>query len=136
MQGDLLANVGGDDRRRMLDKKETFHKEPLLDKDLVLGSGYYAEYRTDDARLTIELLKKAAEFGATIINYCEMESFVYDANQEIESLNCIDYNSGKRINIRARNYVSAAGPWVDKIRKKDNSINHKYFKSIFCSSEI
>ena len=123
---DLLANVGGDDRRRMLDKKETFKKEPLLDKDLVLGSGYYAEYRTDDARLTIELLKKAAEFGATIINYCEMESFVYDANQEIESLNCIDYNSGKRINIRARNYVSAAGPWVDKIRKKDNSINHKY----------
>jgi len=123
---DLLANVGGDDRRRMLDKKETFKKEPLLDKGLILGSGYYAEYRTDDARLTIELLKKAAEFGATIINYCEMESFVYDANQEIESLNCIDYNSGKRINIRARNYVSAAGPWVDKIRKKDNSINHKY----------
>ena len=80
---DLLANVGGDDRRRMLDKKETFYKEPLLDKDLVLGSGYYAEYRTDDSRLTIELLKKAAEFGATIINYCEMESFVYDANQEI-----------------------------------------------------
>ncbi|NVJ89144.1 MAG: glycerol kinase GlpK [Flavobacteriaceae bacterium] len=123
---DLLANVGGDDRRRMLDKEETFYKEPLLDKKTVLGSGYYAEYRTDDARLTIELLKKAADFGATIINYCEMESFVYDSEGKIESLNCVDHNTGKKFNIRARNYVSAAGPWVDDIRKKDNSINHKY----------
>jgi glycerol-3-phosphate dehydrogenase len=73
---DFLANVIGDDRRRMLDKKETINKEPLLDKDLVLGGGLYAEYRTDDARLTIEILKKAVEFGATIINYCEMESLI------------------------------------------------------------
>lgn len=123
---DMLANVGGDDRRRMLDKEETFAKEPLLDESTVLGSGFYAEYRTDDARLTIELLKKAAEFGATIINYCEMETLIYDSNNKIESLNCIDHNTGKKINITARNYVSAAGPWVDKIRKKDNSINHKY----------
>ena len=123
---DLLANVEGDDRRRMLDKTETFVKEPLLNKNTVLASGYYAEYRTDDARLTIELLKRASEFGATIINYFEMESFVYDSDFKIESLNCIDYNSGKKINIRARNYVSAAGSWIDLIRKKDNSINHKY----------
>ena len=123
---DLLANVSGDDSRRMLDKEETLAKEPLLDEEVVLGSGYYAEYRTDDARLTIELLKKAAEFGATIINYCEMQSFVYDSNNKIESLNCKDHNTGKKINISAKNYVSATGPWVDVLRKKDNSINHKY----------
>lgn len=123
---DMLANVGGDDRRRMLDKKETLEKEPLLDDAVVLGSGYYAEYRTDDARLTIEILKKATEFGATIVNYCEMESFVYDSEQKIESLNCIDKNTGKRLNITARNYVSAAGPWVDTLRKKDASMNNKH----------
>ena len=123
---DMLANVGGDDKRRMLNKEDTFKKEPLLDDSTVLGSGFYAEYRTDDARLTIELLKKASEFGATVINYCEMESIIYDNNNKIESLNCIDHNTGKKINLTARNYVSAAGPWVDKIRKKDNSINHKY----------
>ncbi len=123
---DMLANVGGVDKRRMLNKEDTFEKEPLLDEKTVLGSGYYAEYRTDDARLTIELLKKAAEFGATIINYCEMESIIYGSDHKIESLNCLDHNTGKKINIRGRNYVSAAGPWVDKIRKKDNSINHKY----------
>lgn len=123
---DLLANVGGDDRRRMLDKDETLNKEPLLDDDTVLGSGFYAEYRTDDARLTVEILKKATEFGATVLNYCEMESFVYDTNSKIESLNCIDHNSGKKLNIKAKNYVSAAGPWVDLLRKKDASMTNKY----------
>jgi len=123
---DFLANVIGDDRRRMLDKKETINKEPLLDKDLVLGGGLYAEYRTDDARLTIEILKKAVEFGATIINYCEMESFNYNEKSKIKSLNCIDHNSEKKLKIKARNYVSATGPWVDKLRSKDHSLNNKY----------
>ncbi|WP_303316762.1 glycerol-3-phosphate dehydrogenase/oxidase [Flavivirga abyssicola] len=123
---DILANVSGNDRRKMLDKNETLTKEPLLNESVVLGGGLYAEYRTDDARLTIEILKKAAEFGATIVNYCEMESFSYDADSKIEHLNCMDHNTGNKLSIKARNYVSAAGPWVDIVRKKDASMNHKY----------
>lgn len=123
---DILAKVEGDDRRRMLDKEEALAKEPLLDEATLLGGGYYAEYRTDDARLTIELLKKATEFGTTAINYCEMEEFVYDSNGKIKSINCLDHNTGIKLNITARNFVSAAGPWVDLLRKKDASMNNKY----------
>jgi glycerol kinase len=123
---DFLADVKGDDRRKMLDKGETIEKEPLLDEKVVLGGGLYAEYRTDDARLTIEILKKAASYGATIINYCEMESFNYDENHKIKSLNCKDGNSGNLFKIKARNYVSAAGPWVDTLRTKDQSMNKKH----------
>jgi glycerol-3-phosphate dehydrogenase len=123
---DFLADVKGDDRRRMLDKEETLEKESLLNKEVVLGSGLYAEYRTDDARLTIEVLKKAASFGATIINYCEMESFSYNDDSKIKSLNCADRNTGNTFKIKARNYVSAAGPWVDDLRVKDHSMNDKY----------
>ena len=122
---DILAKVEGDDRRKMLTKEETIAKEPLLDEDTLLGGGYYAEYRTDDARLTIELLKKATEFGATVINYCEMEEFVYNNEQKIQSINCVDHNTGVKLNITARNFVSAAGPWVDLLRKKDASMNNK-----------
>lgn len=123
---DFLADVEGDDRRKMLDKVETLQKEPLLDAETVLGGGYYSEYRTDDARLTIELLKKAAELGATVINYCEMNEFVYNENHKIESVHCFDHNSGKEVSISARNFVSAAGPWVDLLRKKDASVNNKH----------
>lgn len=122
---DILANVEGEDRRKMLSEEETIAKEPLLDESTILGGGFYAEYRTDDARLTIELVKKAAGFGATVLNYCEVEDFVYDGEGTIKSVNCIDHNDGVKLNITARNFVSAAGPWVDVLRKKDASMNNK-----------
>ncbi|WP_103069584.1 glycerol kinase GlpK [Aquimarina sediminis] len=123
---DFLANVEGDDKRKILSTQETLDKEPLLSKEGLTGGGYYAEYRTDDARLTIELLKKAASFGANSINYCEMTSFNYDENDKIRSLQCIDHNTKESFTIRSRNFVSAAGPWVDLLREKDHSMNNKH----------
>lgn len=122
---DFLADVKGDDRRKMLDKAETLEKEPLLNTQTVVGGGLYAEYRTDDARLTIEILKKATQLGATVVNYCEMTGFNYDSASKIESLNCKDLNTENVLTIKAKNYVSAAGPWVDNVRKKDKSITDK-----------
>jgi len=121
---DFLADVNDDDKRKMLDKNKTLKKEPLLDDQFLLGGGYYTEYRTDDARLTIEILKQAAGFGATIINYCEMTSFNY-TDSLIENIECIDPISKERIIIKANHYVSATGPWVDVIRKKDVSLDNK-----------
>jgi len=118
---DLLANVEGNDRRKMLDKPQTLKKEPLLDADTILGGGYYSEYRTDDARLTIELLKKASEFGATIVNYCEMKEFIYTVKGKIKSIECVDHNTEAKITITSQNFVSATGPWVDVLRNKDAS---------------
>ncbi|WP_111309060.1 glycerol-3-phosphate dehydrogenase/oxidase [Confluentibacter sediminis] len=121
---DFLADVNEDDKRKMLDKNKTLKKEPLLNEAVVLGSGFYTEYRTDDARLTIEILKKASEYGATVVNYCEMTSFNY-TDSKIENVECIDHHSKQRLIIKAAHYVSATGPWVDVIRKKDVSINNK-----------
>ncbi|WP_109302488.1 glycerol kinase GlpK [Aquimarina sp. AU474] len=123
---DFLANVEGEDQRKMLSVEETKTKEPLLNTKGLTGGGYYAEYRTDDARLTVELLKKAASFGANGINYCEMTSFNYDDNGKIKSLQCLDHNTKESFVIQSRNYVSAAGPWVDLLREKDHSMNNKY----------
>ncbi|MFL1012370.1 glycerol-3-phosphate dehydrogenase/oxidase [Flavisericum labens] len=123
---DYLADVNGDDKRVMLNKAETLEKEPLLDKSRVLGGGLYSEYRTDDARLTIEVLKTATSFGTTAINYCEMQSFNYDEHSKIKSLNCIDHNTKNQFTLKARHYISATGPWVDDLRKKDHSLTHKH----------
>ena len=121
---DFLAGVGADDKRKMLNKKQTLKKEPLLDSDRVLGGGYYAEYRTDDARLTIELIKKAASYGAVPVNYCKMTDFIHD-DQAIVGVVIEDVITGDRINVTASRVVSAAGPWVDHIRAKNQSLNHK-----------
>ncbi|MGN7457013.1 glycerol-3-phosphate dehydrogenase/oxidase [Paenibacillus pasadenensis] len=75
---DRLAGVKLRERRRMLGAEATAELEPLLRRDGLLGGGSYVEYRTDDARLTIEVAKKAAELGACAVNYVKAEGLLYD----------------------------------------------------------
>ncbi|MFA9271412.1 MAG: glycerol-3-phosphate dehydrogenase, partial [Baekduiaceae bacterium] len=57
--------------------------EPLLNKDKVKGGGLYFEYRTDDARLVIEIAKSAYEKGATLLNYAEIDHLIYNSEKQI-----------------------------------------------------
>jgi glycerol-3-phosphate dehydrogenase len=117
---DYLAGVKKTERRRMLSVKETLEKEPLLKQAGLKGSGYYVEYRTDDARLTIEVLKEAVKHGALAVNYARVEAFMYDQEQ-LTSVQVIDLISGEPYLVRARHIINAAGPWVDTLRDKDHS---------------
>jgi glycerol-3-phosphate dehydrogenase len=117
---DFLAGVKKQERRKMFSVKETMAKEPLLKREGLLGSGYYVEYRTDDARLTIEVMKKAAEHGAIAVNYARVESFLYDEGCVTGAL-VRDLISGEACEIRAARIVNATGPWVDKLREMDRS---------------
>ena len=114
---DLLASVEGDDKRKMLDRETAVKKEPLLDETDLEGAGYYAEYRTDDARLTIEVLKTAGANGATAVNYCEAEGFIRK-DDRITGVVARDSIGEKQLRINTRLVVNAAGPWVDDIREE------------------
>ncbi len=117
---DVLASVEGDDKRKMLDKKEALNKEPLLPKNILQGAGYYAEYRTDDARLTIEVLKTASQYNAQILNYTKANEFIYD-NKRVVGAKVSDVFSNEEYIIKAKYVVNAAGPWVDELRQINNS---------------
>lgn len=117
---DILADVNEDDQRKMLNKKETLEKEPLLSEEILLGSGFYAEYRTDDARLTIEIIKTAVNYGAMAINYAKAVSFLYE-NKQVCGVTATDETNGNTFNIHAKCVVNAAGPWVDELRELNNS---------------
>lgn len=121
---DVLAGVESVDQRKMLSKEEALEKEPLLDENTLEGAGIYAEYRTDDARLTIEVIKKAISYGAGCINYVRVEDFLYDNGKIVGAL-VRDMMNDETFNISARFVVSAAGPWVDELRKKNDSLKGK-----------
>lgn len=121
---DLLAGVESDDRRKMLSKRQALQLEPLLDERKLKGGGFYAEYRTDDARLTIEMIKRAANFGAKALNYCEAVEFLYDDDQ-ITGVQCKDTLSGESFSVKAQKVVSAGGPWVDRVRQLNGSLSGK-----------
>lgn len=121
---DFLADVQGIDRRRMLTREETLAEESLLRKDIIVGGGLYAEYRTDDARLTIEIIKTAAQYGALSLNYVKAEDFLYK-NGKIQGVRCNDLINKEKFIIKGTFVINAAGPWVDKLRKKDQSLQGK-----------
>ena len=117
---DILAQVTGDDKRKMLEKKEALKLEPLLPKKILKGAGYYAEYRTDDARLTIENIKTSLIYGALALNYAAVNDFVYKDGR-ISGVKIKDGISEKDFTIKTKYVISAAGPWVDELRSINNS---------------
>ena len=118
---DVLAAVEGEDKRKMLNQKEALIKEPLLPKDILKGAGYYAEYRTDDARLTLELIKTALNYDAKPINYSEVLEFIYE-EKRIVGATVKDVLTNTIFNIKSKYVINATGPWVDSLRLK-NQIN-------------
>ena len=117
---DYLAGVKRDERRKMLDVNSTSAKEPLLKTNGLLGGGTYVEYRTDDARLTMEVLKKAVDAGAAAVNYTKADRLLYD-NGKLVGVIAKDMITGKEYRVHARQVVNATGPWVDQLRAKDHS---------------
>ncbi|MDM5232334.1 glycerol-3-phosphate dehydrogenase/oxidase [Lysinibacillus pakistanensis] len=124
---DRLAGVKKNERRTMLSAQETSALEPLLNQDELVGGGYYVEYRTDDARLTIEVLKKAVEYGALCINYAEMTEFLYH-KKKLVGVQVKDHITGKTIEVHAAQIVNATGPWVDAVRQKDKVADKKQLR--------
>ncbi len=117
---DILAQVEGDDKRQMLEKKEALKLEPLLPKKILNGAGYYAEYRTDDARLTLENIKTSLQFGAKAVNYATVIDFVYE-NERVAGVTFRDEVFGDQYSISSKYVINAAGPWVDELRTLNQS---------------
>ena len=118
---DFLAKVEAEDQKESISREEAIEVEPLVKSDFLTGGILYSEYRTDDARLTIELVKKAEELGCESFNYLEMLRGIYGSEGKIEGIVCKDIQSGEELSFKAKTIVSAAGPWVDGIRKMDGS---------------
>ncbi|MBY0123531.1 glycerol-3-phosphate dehydrogenase/oxidase [Bacillus sp. S/N-304-OC-R1] len=117
---DYLAGVKKSERRKMLGIQETLNKEPLIKKEGLKGGGFYVEYRTDDARLTIEVTKAAFEKNAVMVNYTKVKELLYK-NGKVIGATVHDQLSGETYDIFAEKVINATGPWVDTIREKDGS---------------
>ncbi|WP_223592566.1 glycerol-3-phosphate dehydrogenase/oxidase [Neobacillus bataviensis] len=124
---DFLADVKKNERRSMLSASETHKREPLLRKEGLKGGGYYVEYRTDDARLTIEVIKQAVDKGALAVNYAKVEKLLYD-NGKVVGAEVVDQLTNKAYKIFAKKVVNAAGPWVDSVREMDQSKKGKHLQ--------
>lgn len=121
---DWLAGVKREDQRKMLTKSQTLGHEPLLKAHDIKGGALYAEYRTDDARLTIEIAKRAVAEGAVLVNYVHATDFLYqDGN--VRGVEAVDSIRHEKVRISAAVVVNATGPWVDEMRSLNKSLSGK-----------
>jgi len=122
---DRLAEVDRAERRTMLSRAETLAREPGLQTAGLQGGGLYVEYRTDDARLTMEVMKTAHEHGALVAHYAKAQELLYGEDGRVCGAQVIDLLSGHVFAIKAQAVINAAGPWVDDVRRLEGELDGK-----------
>jgi glycerol-3-phosphate dehydrogenase len=121
---DRMAKVRKEDRRKMLAADETIKLLPTIKKEGLLGSGFYSEYRTDDSRLTLSIIKTAVERGGVALNYVTVTEFLYNQDGKVEGVKMVS-REGEEVVINGKKIVNAAGPWSDELRKINKSLTKK-----------
>jgi glycerol-3-phosphate dehydrogenase len=76
----------------------------------------YLECRTDDARLTLTVVRTARAFGALVANHAEVDGLSTDASGRVTGACVADRITGEGFDVRARFTVNAAGIWSDRVR--------------------
>ena len=81
------------------------------------GGVVYSDGQFDDARLLVDLVKTAAEQGATLLNYARVTALLKDDRGQVNGLEIEDLESGDRASVAARVVVNATGPFCDGVRR-------------------
>lgn len=111
---DLLAGRLNMKRHRRLSRERVRQLAPtLVTKGLNNGFVYY-DGQTHDARLTLAILRTAAQYGATIVNYAEVTSFVMEQGKAVGVL-VHDRLNDQQLTVYARHIVNATGVFSEEI---------------------
>ena len=109
-----LAGKSSLKKSRQLTSGEVSQYVPGIKTDGLKGGIMYWEGWTNDALLTINTIRDAADKTAVVLNYCEATAFNRTLD-EVKSVQCLDKLTGEEFTISARVFVNATGVWLDKV---------------------
>jgi glycerol-3-phosphate dehydrogenase len=113
---DIMAGRRNIRWHRHLSRDKVIELAPaLVTEGLKEGFTYY-DAQTNDARLTLALIRTAAQHGATITNYTEAISFIEDKGK-ISGVTVRDVFSGQEVVVQARHVVNATGVYAERIEE-------------------
>jgi len=109
-------------QRALPNHKHLSHKRvqaaaPCLDPKIVLGGIEYFDAQVDDARHTMMILRTAGLYGATLTNHTRVESLIRNG-ETVVGAEVTDLDTGKRINVRAKSTIMAAGIWSNELHER------------------
>ncbi len=110
----MFAGSRGVKRHRRLSRNKVMELAPALVTEGLKEGFVYYDAQTNDARLTLALIRTAAQFGADIANYAEVTSFVTE-NGKVTGAHVRDQLGNQDITVRARHIVNATGVFSEQI---------------------
>jgi glycerol-3-phosphate dehydrogenase len=114
---DLTGGYRIGKRHRRISRDQAVAHLPLLDPERLVAGFLYFDAQTDDARLTLSLLRSAVDgFGAAAANYTPVVGFGRDDSGTVTGARVRDLEGDREFEIRARAVVNATGVWTDEVR--------------------
>ncbi|MBA2287718.1 MAG: glycerol-3-phosphate dehydrogenase/oxidase [Ktedonobacteraceae bacterium] len=111
---DILAGSRKVKAHRRLRREEVLKIAPTLATEGLKEGFVYYDAQTNDARLTMALVRTAAQYGATITNYTEVTSFISEEGRICGARVC-DRLSQQELTVRARHCVNATGIFAEQL---------------------
>ena len=116
---DLLAGRYGFGPSKILSTAQTIKRIPTLRTDGLRGGVIYYDGQFDDARLLINLVRTAADQGATLLNYTRVIAMTKDSNGYLNGAVFEDVETGAEYTVKAKVVINATGPFSDSLRQMD-----------------
>ncbi len=111
---DLMAgrlNIG---RHKRISAQETLRRAPTLRRQGLKKALLYYDAKTNDAQLTITVLRTAAQFGAVVTNYTEVTGFTR-ANGMLTGAVVRDALTNQEVTVSARHIINATGVFAELV---------------------
>ncbi|HEX8857723.1 MAG TPA: glycerol-3-phosphate dehydrogenase/oxidase [Actinomycetes bacterium] len=119
--GVLLYDTMGGARalpwHRHLSRRAALALAPSLRPDALVGAIRYYDGQVDDARHTLVTARTAARFGALLATSARATRFLRDG-ERVTGIRVHDLESGRDLEVRACQVVSATGIWTDELTEQ------------------
>jgi glycerol-3-phosphate dehydrogenase len=117
---DELAGKENVGRHRRISPAEVLERARCLTPRALKTGFVYYDAQTDDARLTLAVLRTAVDYGALAANYTEALGFHRDESGSITGVVARDTRApidGAETLLRARHVVNATGVWAEETER-------------------
>lgn len=111
---DNMAGRRNISKHRHLSREEVLRLAPTLITDGLKEGFIYYDAQTNDAYLTLALIRTAARYGATVANYAEVTSFVIE-DDKIAGAHLTDKITNQTCTARARHVINATGIFSEQV---------------------